>query len=153
MAAIEIHYCGWASQPDLQFACGISSTPSWSQSKDLPEGVYDSDGDGPYTFEHLNLVTCPRCLKNISNDLRSDWEARQERYARVRTDVHAYYSHFFPDTILDSSRPLVTYCCRIITRAPLFDVDRLDQIYESEENGRFTSKTDSVSCERCLRNL
>lgn len=61
----EVHYSNWAQQPDVRFACGISTTPAWLQRDDLPSLVYEAEGGWLYTFERTDLVTCPECLEEL----------------------------------------------------------------------------------------
>jgi hypothetical protein len=60
-----IHFCGYASQPDIQIKCDQSWTiPKWgpTEGKTDKESVYETDDNRFYTFKK-ELVTCKDCLK------------------------------------------------------------------------------------------
>jgi hypothetical protein len=63
--SVPIHYCGYASQPDIQIFCtGAWDTPAWGSEAETATGipeVYFGDGGPLYTFSEA-LVTCPECL-------------------------------------------------------------------------------------------
>lgn len=58
-AACVVHYCDWASQPDIHRACGTWTRPAWGQCSTVQPWL-DDDGE-LYSFD-LDDVTCPACL-------------------------------------------------------------------------------------------
>lgn len=63
---MKTHYCDWASQPNLHFVCGISTTPKWgAQPEGLPVGVYQEDDGDLYTFSRVTYVDCETCLAGL----------------------------------------------------------------------------------------
>jgi len=57
----EIHFCGFAGQPDIQIFCtGEWTQPEWNQN-DSGE-IYLAENGMLYTFM-LNEVTCLKCLE------------------------------------------------------------------------------------------
>jgi len=63
----EVHYSDWSQQPDVHFACGVWTTPAWTQTHvDLPKLVYEDDEGRLYTFQRHELVTCQACLDSRS---------------------------------------------------------------------------------------
>lgn len=79
-----VHWCNWAQQPSINFACGISTTPAWGQPdrRDLakppeprpPAGSgmppleclahLAADGSA-YVFDETDRVTCKECLEAL----------------------------------------------------------------------------------------
>ena len=56
-----LHWCNWASQPDIGLACGRWTTPEWIQPLVLAPGVFMDDGGEFYTFDDREDVDCPGC--------------------------------------------------------------------------------------------
>lgn len=62
-----IHRIGYASQPDIQFACDETwSTPKWGTPETPITDVFVSDDDRLYTFDN-NRVTCPKCVEGMND--------------------------------------------------------------------------------------
>jgi hypothetical protein len=59
-----IHWCDWASQPEIRIACSQVYHRPWTKRKDLPRDVHEVPvKDLPsilYTF-NVRLVTCRAC--------------------------------------------------------------------------------------------
>lgn len=61
---MKIHYCDWASQPDIKYACGKFTTPLWGKcAVVLPKDVYAADDKDYYTFDY-KLFNCIDCKLN-----------------------------------------------------------------------------------------
>ena len=63
-----VHYCSYASQPDIQISCDKSwTTPAWGpkNGKTTTPGVYLADDGRYYTFEK-EKVTCLKCSKTAA---------------------------------------------------------------------------------------
>jgi len=73
-----IHFCVYASQPDIEIYCNNDmTTPKWGSITGYIAGVYEGEKDYLYSFEEKD-VTCNECLnkwnkaKQISeNDVKS----------------------------------------------------------------------------------
>lgn len=58
-----IHYCDYASQPDIRIFCDQSWTrPAWNDASTSIENVYKTEDNRVYTF-NLLLTTCLDCAK------------------------------------------------------------------------------------------
>ena len=58
---MKVHYCDYASQPDIRLACSqVYTTPAWKKTQVLPSSVYEAVNGELYTFDSAK-VTCPQC--------------------------------------------------------------------------------------------
>lgn len=65
---MQLHYCNWSSQPNVELACGLWTTPAWRQPLCLaPDVILAEDEHGEdrlfYTlYESDDRVDCPGCV-------------------------------------------------------------------------------------------
>jgi len=65
---MDIHWVGWASQPDLQIWCDESfTTPSYGNAGTDVPNVYRTADDRLYTFD-CALATCAACKRKGSDE-------------------------------------------------------------------------------------
>ncbi len=65
-----IHYCDWASQPDIHILCSNEwTTPAWGR-RNVPDHVeadfYLSDNGKYYTFKK-DVVNCSACIVRMND--------------------------------------------------------------------------------------
>lgn len=64
-----VHWCNWAQQPSISFACGISTTPAWGQPGELLQPreslAYLAEDGSAYVFDETDRVTCKECLEAL----------------------------------------------------------------------------------------
>ena len=64
----DIHWVGWASQPDLQIWCdGSFTTPSYREAHTDTPDVYRTADGRLYTFDCV-LATCEACRRKGSDE-------------------------------------------------------------------------------------
>lgn len=60
-----IHYCSYASQPDIQIHCTKDwTTPAWNKQIEIKD-IYLADSGVLYTFQE-HEVTCQKCIEAFS---------------------------------------------------------------------------------------
>lgn len=65
---MNVHYCGYASQPYITIFCEDKSYYVYARDTSLPEGIYNADGDDNkpiyFTFDKKKS-NCQCCIEKL----------------------------------------------------------------------------------------